>query len=115
MSGLNDIALKHNTDKSSWGHNYTAVYDPLFTPFRQEPIKFLEIGIQQGYSLRTWRDWFPNAIVYGIDIRQKWVNRQKDQERIVTDLVDQSDAQALNLIGSASGEEDDPVDHPGFD
>ncbi len=95
MSGLNELALKYNTDKSSWGHNYTAVYDALFTPFRQEPIKFLEIGIQQGYSLKTWRDWFPNATVYGIDIRQKWVNRQKNEERMVLAKVDQSDAQQL--------------------
>jgi hypothetical protein len=95
MSGLNDLALKYKTDKSSWGHNYTAVYDHLFTPIRNKPIKFLEVGIQQGYSLRTWRDWFPNATIYGVDIRNKWVDRFKDEERIITERVDQSSAEQL--------------------
>ena len=95
MSELDDLAMLHGTDKSSIGHNYVAIYDPLFTPFRQEPIKFLEIGIRYCCSLKTWRDWFPNATIYGVDIRQKWVNKYKNEERMVLKRVDQGDAQQL--------------------
>ncbi len=95
MSGLDDLALQHGTDKASYGHNYVAIYDPLFTPFRDEAINFLEIGIRFCKSLKMWRDWFPNATIYGVDIRQKWVNKYQSEERMVLECVDQSDAQQL--------------------
>lgn len=99
MSGLDAVALTRGTDKASDGHNYTAIYDPLFTPFRQDTFNFLEIGIYHGDSIRMWRDWFPNATIYCIDIRKKWINMlilsKQGCERIVWDKVDQSDEQQL--------------------
>ncbi len=95
MSEMNALALHHGTDKSSIGHNYVAIYEPLFTPFRYESINFLEIGIHYCHSLKMWRDWFPNATIHGVDIRQKWVNTYKGEERMVLERVDQGDVQAL--------------------
>lgn len=99
MSELNDIATQHGTDKNSSRHNYVAIYNHLFTPFRQEPIKLLEIGIYHGNSIRMWRDWFSNATIYCIDIKQKWINQlicsKEGTKRIVFDKVDQGDAQQL--------------------
>ena len=42
-----------------------------------------------------WRDWFPNATVYGVDISAKIVNRFRYEERMVVEKVDQSDRQQL--------------------
>lgn len=48
---------------------YLAEYDRLFTPFRNSPIRLLEIGIQNGGSLEIWASYFPAArSIVGCDI-----------------------------------------------
>ncbi len=93
---LDDMAKQYDTDKASHKHNYVAVYEPLFEEFRQDTFNFLEIGILKGSSHKMWRDWFPNAIIYGIDIRRCGEDSAfRKLERIVVDQVDQGDEQQL--------------------
>jgi len=49
-------------------HHYTNVYEPLLNSRRFSTKSFLEIGVAQGASLRTFRDFFPSAKVFGLDI-----------------------------------------------
>lgn len=49
-------------------HHYIESYERLFAPVRTEKINVLEIGINRGDSLKMWREYFPNANIYGIDI-----------------------------------------------
>ena len=54
-----------DTDKDSpkW-HHYFEIYDHWFSSFRtREDLKFLEIGVARGGSLKTWRETtsFSNA------------------------------------------------------
>lgn len=67
MDSLDTLALKYGTDKSSRVHWYTRHYETYLEPLRNEPIKLLEIGIQSGASLRMWKEYFPNAQIYGLD------------------------------------------------
>lgn len=62
---LTDLAATRGTDKGD--HGYCPHYEEHFAALRLEPVTLLEIGVQSGASLRMWADWFPNAIVYGID------------------------------------------------
>ncbi len=48
-------------------HPYTAPYSLLLEPLRYKPIKFAEIGVYRGASLRAWRHYFPSARLYGYD------------------------------------------------
>ena len=48
-------------------HPYTAPYSLLLEPLRFKPIKFAEIGVYRGASLRAWRSYFPHAKLYGYD------------------------------------------------
>lgn len=64
---LDQLALKYDTDKGSSSHWYTRYYSEIFGPIREQIESFLEIGIGSGASLRMWRDYFPNAFIYGID------------------------------------------------
>ena len=72
LISLDQLAIANKADKASShhvkGHNYARHYDKLFSPFRLEPIKLLEIGVGGGESIRTWLDYFPNAKVVGADI-----------------------------------------------
>lgn len=83
-------------------HTYTDIYDLLFRPLRQRVRAVLECGIgsndpttpssmgasgRPGASLRVWRDFFPAAQIYGIDIDEKTLFTE---ERITTRRVDQT-------------------------
>lgn len=73
---LKPIAAKYGSDKCAW-HSYGRIYDALFEGATVR--KVLEIGIgyvgllgaayQNGASLRMWAEYFPEAEVYGLDIR----------------------------------------------
>jgi hypothetical protein len=74
---LTRLAIKHGTDK--WGaHFYTPVYHALLSPLRNHSVRLLEIGIGGydfktfgGNSLAMWAEYFPRALITGIDIAEK--------------------------------------------
>lgn len=73
MKTLDEIAIEHGTDKGTRhplyaGHGYAPLYDEVFSPLRELEIKFLEIGVGGGESIRTWLEYFPKAKVFGVDI-----------------------------------------------
>ena len=102
MKSLNDYAEKYGADKQKNKHNYVAVYEPIFSPFRNDVFNFLEIGINRCYSHKMWRDYFPNATIYGIDIRNSCVVNHSKEERMVLTQVDQGDKQQLIEYANAS-------------
>ena len=76
------LANKYKNDKGPvYGrHNYTPIYYEMFKDKRESVKKVLELGIgyrttknmkfgyDRGSSLYMWRDFFPNAQIYGADI-----------------------------------------------
>ena len=60
----------HNKDvKVHKWHHYIPIYDRYFGPWRGKPLRFLEIGVNNGGSLQMWRQFFgPEAMLFGIDI-----------------------------------------------
>lgn len=96
---LDKLAIKHKTDKGSTCHNYTSVYDNLFTDY--ELVKsVLEIGVLKGKSLRMWKEAFPNAQIYGIDNNPKYIF---EEERIKCFLADQSKREDLIRVARQIG------------
>jgi len=88
-------------------HNYTTVYSALFTPLRERPLRVFELGLgsnnpnmpanmsvegRPGASLRGWRDFLPQARVYGADLDRDVLFTE---ERIKTYYCDQCDATAI--------------------
>jgi hypothetical protein len=73
---LKPIAAKYGSDKCAW-HSYGRIYDQLFEG--KAVRKMLEIGIgysgllgekyENGASLRMWAEYFPEAEIWGLDIR----------------------------------------------
>lgn len=105
MTILCDLAKQYGTDKGArenngWG--YTPVYHSHLDNRRPSVQKVLEIGIcghrdipnnVVGASLFMWKDYFPNADIYGLDNDSRFIFH--DQQRIFTTLADAYDAAQL--------------------
>lgn len=75
MKTLDEIMVERQTDKASFfnrtyakPHDYCRHYEMLFSAFRREPIKFLEIGVGGGESIQGWLEYFTQACVFGVDL-----------------------------------------------
>lgn len=67
MNTLDEIGLKHQTDKSSMTHCYLGVYERYLSSWREKDFVLLELGVAGKASLKTWAEYFPKATVYGVD------------------------------------------------
>jgi len=90
---LNSLFTKFGTDKGIWG--YHPYYEEAMGKQRLRVKKVLEIGIcgfrdipnnVVGASLFVWRDYFPNAEIYGVDNDSRFIFN--DQPGIHTALCD---------------------------
>jgi predicted O-methyltransferase YrrM len=97
---LCQLARKYGSDKFSTKHSYTRWYYDTFAARRESVRKVVEIGVGEGASLRMWREFFPNAHIYGGDNEQ---SRLLDEERITCYPVDQSSAYSLELFAHFIG------------
>lgn len=118
MTLLCDLAKKYGTDKGAqenggWG--YTPIYDQVLAPIRDQVRNVLEVGIcgfrdipnnVVGASLFMWKDYFPNAVIHGLDNDSRFVFN--DQHRIATALCD---AYAPTSLGDALKLFGEPVPH----
>jgi hypothetical protein len=64
---LANFADNQLTDKNT-AHSYLDLYEQLFLPIRKTATNILEIGIYWGGSIQLWRDYFPTAQIYAVDI-----------------------------------------------
>jgi hypothetical protein len=91
-------------------HSYGHIYEMLFAGFRRKKINLLECGIGStnpntpsnmgpsgcpGASLRAWRDFFPRAAIYGIDIDPDCLF---EDDRIHTCQADQLDPGSIRAM-----------------
>lgn len=91
---------RHGAEKRGPIRHYCSrVYPTYLEPLKPERINLLEIGVLGGGSLRMWRDYFPNAQIYGLDIDPG--RMIEGEERIKTFLGDQSDVIILDKITSS--------------
>jgi hypothetical protein len=93
---LSEIAKAYPTDKDFTHNYYEAAYESAFSSIREEVKLVCEIGIGgfwnevgwvHGNSLKVWRDYFPNADILGLDIKEYQI---EDLGRIRTGWLDQS-------------------------
>tara|TARA_B100000900_G_scaffold381095_1_gene367274 strand:- start:1312 stop:2010 length:699 start_codon:yes stop_codon:yes gene_type:complete len=111
-NNLTNLMNKYGSDKGGLNnhHNYSLFYSEIFGTKRYSIKNFLEIGLgtnninvpsnmgENGKplaSLRAWRDYFPNAKIFGADIDK---NILEDGERIKTSFVDQRDPETISKM-----------------
>jgi trans-aconitate methyltransferase len=98
---LDQLGLKHGTDKASGSHNYLQWYEGFLAPLRKQHFQFIEMGVGSGGSLATWRDYFPYAHIVGMDIESDKV-QYEDGLRVNVVVGDQSiDGDLDRVLGEA--------------
>ena len=63
---LTRLGRLYNTDKAT-EHHFTPFYNAMFSSQRDSIKSLLEVGVYHGASIQMWRDYFPEAKIYGID------------------------------------------------
>ena len=116
---LCELAFKYKTDKCPQiFHTYTPVYYEMFKDKKESFKKVLELGIgtmntmrhvseyTPGASHRMWRDFFPNAHIYGADFVPEVIFQE---DRITTFLVDTRNEEELKELIKKTGSDIDLV------
>lgn len=94
MDPLTEIGLRHSTDKAV-DHKFTPFYHAKLHHLRQHPINLLEIGVFHAQSLRTWKEYFPHAAVYGFDVDDR---KCYQEDRIIIEQGDQTDVSFITTV-----------------
>ncbi len=85
---LTEIANKYALDKgteipNNGNHhgprlNFTPIYEKYFNQIKNQKLNILEIGIENGNSLKLWKEYFENSNIFGFDINDKsYLNNDK--------------------------------------
>lgn len=91
---LTELGQFFETDKTLT-HNFTEFYEEKLKHLKNEKINILEIGIMKGESLRMWKEYFPNAVIYAVDINDL---KYYQEDRIFIEQCDQTDHIKMNSI-----------------
>ena len=103
-STVEEIFLKFNTDKNKNFHNYSRQYEKLFFDFRDKPIKYLELGVFKGESIKAMREVFKNAqCIVGIDIDVNTKIFENVDKNIFVEVGDATDATFIKKINEKYG------------
>lgn len=103
MRKLDTIAKSIGTDKSSAIHNYCEKYEKWLPFNRFEPITLLEIGVLNGESLLTWREYYPNSTIIGIDIDPTCKQYENADKKIFVEIGSQDDVAFLREVAEKWG------------
>ena len=108
LTELCELALKYGSDKCPRiGHCYTPYYFEVFKNRRKSVKKLLEMGVGLakyknpyyvvGAGLRMWRDFFPNAQIFGADIAGESLFTEKRIDTYYCDERNKKDIKDLIL------------------
>jgi len=79
----NGFTSSEPTDKFGWHKAYLPFYSNLFLPIKESTKKLLDIGGHVGGSFIMWENYFPNAIITGVDIHELKPACLNNHERII--------------------------------
>lgn len=109
---IRDIMKKYGSDKGGCGrfscHNYTNLYQLLFCNIKNHNLNIFELGLgtnntdfsynmgpsgKPGASLKAWKEFLPNSMIYGADIDRGVLFAE---DRIETFYCDQTSPDVIN-------------------
>ncbi|MFM0078441.1 glycosyltransferase [Paraburkholderia sediminicola] len=111
MSNLEQLYKQHRGKVSDKWSLYLKEYERLFAPYRQRPVRLLEIGVQNGGSLEIWSKYFPEAEkLVGCDINPDCEKLRYDDRRVAIVVGDANTDSVEREIVSQSANFDIIID-----
>lgn len=104
MEHLEVIFNKYDTDKNTHFHNYTRQYNSLLREFRDKPIKYLEIGVFNGGSIKAFRDTFKkDSLILGLDIDNRCKMYEDVENNVFVEIGNATDSNFIQQITTKYG------------
>jgi SAM-dependent methyltransferase len=102
---LIDVILNnYDTDKNSYFHNYSRQYNTLLRDFTDKPIKYLEIGVFNGSSLKAFKEVFKHSnCILGLYIDNRCKNYEDIENNIFVEIGDATDSSFIQKISKRYG------------
>jgi len=105
VKSLVQLYRAHQGKVSDKWEIYLEEYDRIFSGFRGQPVRMLEIGIQNGGSLEIWSEYFPQAqVLVGCDINPDCARLSYEDPRIKVVIGDaNADPTAAEILAHSAG------------
>jgi cephalosporin hydroxylase len=101
---LESVFNRHNTDKNSLFHNYTRQYDALLQEYRTKPIKYLELGVYNGGSLKAMREALAHAThIVGVDIEPTCTEHADPTRGVYVEIGDATSEEVVQRLTATYG------------
>jgi len=110
MNELEKLATEYGTDKAI-PHNYTTHYFEHLRKYQLQPVKFLEMGVYEGASMKMWEDYFTIAQLTGLDISPDC--KQFETRRTKIYIGNQKDIDFMQKLVAERGPFDVIIDDAG--
>jgi 23S rRNA U2552 (ribose-2'-O)-methylase RlmE/FtsJ len=99
MLSLEEIFRKYDTDKGPDFHNYCRQYEDLLKNYRDKNVKYLEIGVFNGGSIKAMNKVFKNnTCIVGVDIDEKCKQYEDIENHIYIEIGDATNDKFINEI-----------------
>jgi hypothetical protein len=98
---LKSLINNEKSDKDTL-HSYIDLYDDLLKDKKTTATNVCEIGVLHGGSIKLWKDYFTNATVYALDVK----DNTNGWEGVIDPRIKlflNNDAYDPNFIGNALG------------
>lgn len=92
-------------------HDYLRHFHRHYAERRMEVRKVIEIGVCGGESLRMWEQYFPNAMIYGVDINPEC--KRHESNRVKVFIGSQADTTFMNDVMDSVGGNVDLINDDG--
>ena len=100
---LTEYYADHSSKVSDKWSIYLPTYQALFAPYRDRPVRLLEIGVQNGGDLEIWAQYFKSATtIVGCDINPACAKLRYDDPRIHIVIGDANTDNTEQLIAAQS-------------
>ena len=101
MTSLQALYEQHQGKVSDKWSLYLSEYDRLLAEYREQPVRLLEIGVQNGGSLEIWSRYFINARkIVGCDIDPECGRLRYADQRVAVVVGDANSHATEGLIAS---------------
>jgi len=103
MNKFEEIFSKYDTDKAF----YSQAYEECFGNIREDIQVIFEIGVNRGGSVRAWKEYFPNALIVGLETHG---HCYFEEERIKIEIGNATDLGFIDAVLAKYGWPDIVVD-----